>query len=265
MHSSAEWLLDEGLSLKKQTNCNNSHTPFIPGGKLLKCVSFSRWNEDSDKKNCRHVKCGTDAMSQHRQQLIQVTNTRGYTGGFQVTLQPWKKKKKKTKNVSCVFCGTSQVPQTQHGGYFVKLHLLLLLLLSVSLQLTFLVPEEEGLLCWVWPLEGGVVIVLHTAGQVRSPTLCHRHILNQRVLTADACGHDTWEEKRVREDEDVSGRKSERRRGRREWGRWCVFDCLICEVARLIKKRLIHSNSVRGWSKIQTIKPDYKVMWWRCD
>lgn len=175
------------------------------------------------------------------------------------------KKTKKTKNVSCVFCGTSQVPQTQHGGYFVKLHLLLLLLLSVSLQLTFLVPEEEGLLCWVWPLEGGVVIVLHTAGQVRSPTLCHRHILNQRVLTADACGHDTWEEKRLREDEDVSGRKSERRRGRREWGRWCVFDCLICEVARLIKKRLIHSNSVRGWSKIQTIKPDYKVMWWRCD
>lgn len=87
-----------------------------------------------------------------------------------------------------MFCGTSHAPHTQHRGYFVKLHLLLLLLLlSVSLQLTFLVPEEEGLLCWVRPLEGGVVIVLHTAGQVRSPTLCHRHILNQRVLTADAC------------------------------------------------------------------------------
>lgn len=76
----------------------------------------------------------------------------------------------------------------------------LLLLLSDILQLTFLVPKKEGLLCWVWPLEGGVVIILHAAGQVRRPTLCHRHILNQRVLATDACNmtHRRERETRVR-------------------------------------------------------------------
>lgn len=60
-------------------------------------------------------------------------------------------------------------------------------ILAVDDQLTFLVPEKEGLLCRVGPLEGGVVIILHTAGHVCCPTLRHRDILNQRVLTAAAC------------------------------------------------------------------------------
>lgn len=72
----------------------------------------------------------------------------------------------------------------------------------VSPQLTFLVPKKKGLLCWVRPLEGGVVIILHAAGQVCRSTLCHGDILNQRILTTDTCN--TTQE---RGDEDELGKR----------------------------------------------------------
>lgn len=53
--------------------------------------------------------------------------------------------------------------------------------------LTFLVPEEEGLLCWIWPLEGGVIIIIHSAGHVSRAALDRRHILGDGELSLATC------------------------------------------------------------------------------
>lgn len=53
--------------------------------------------------------------------------------------------------------------------------------------LTFLVPEEEGLLCWIWPLEGGVIIIIHSAGHVSRAALDYRHILGDGELSLATC------------------------------------------------------------------------------
>lgn len=58
----------------------------------------------------------------------------------------------------------------------------------LRILLTFLVPEEQGLLCWVWPLEGSVIIVIHTTGHVSCAPLHHRHILSYGELTLATCG-----------------------------------------------------------------------------
>lgn len=60
-----------------------------------------------------------------------------------------------------------------------------------SASLTFLIPKEEGLLCWVWPLEGGVVIMIHATGQVGRPSLCHCHILDNWELALGSWETDT--------------------------------------------------------------------------
>lgn len=90
------------------------------------------------------------------------------------------------KILSCGFCAflNRHKPNTGNTLYTPSV---VWLLQSVNHKLTFLVPKKQGLLCWVRPLEGGVVIIFHTAGKVYCPTLCHCHILNQRVLTADTC------------------------------------------------------------------------------
>lgn len=59
---------------------------------------------------------------------------------------------------------------------------------SFGILLTFLVPKEQGLLCRVWPLEGSVIIVIHTAGHVGCAPLHHRHILSYGELTLASCG-----------------------------------------------------------------------------
>lgn len=54
---------------------------------------------------------------------------------------------------------------------------------STPHSLTFLVPKEQGLLCWIRPLEGGVVIMIYATGQVGCSSFCHRHILDDGELT----------------------------------------------------------------------------------
>lgn len=64
--------------------------------------------------------------------------------------------------------------------------------------LTFLVPEEEGLLCWIWPLEGGVIIIIHSAGHVSRAALDHRHILGDGELSLATCRETDKERERDR-------------------------------------------------------------------
>lgn len=58
----------------------------------------------------------------------------------------------------------------------------------LEISLTFLVTEKQSLLRRVWPLEGSVIIVIHTAGHVGCAPLYHRHILSDGELTLATCG-----------------------------------------------------------------------------
>lgn len=72
---------------------------------------------------------------------------------------------------------------------FITLQIIMSATQREEVALTFLVPEEQGLLCRVWPLEGSVIIEIHAAGHIRRRALHHRHILSYGELTLATCGN----------------------------------------------------------------------------
>lgn len=151
---------------------------------------------------------------------------RGFPG-----YSPTLKIKKIKKSCFCVSCGTSQVPQTQHRGYFVKLHLLLLLL-SVSQSTTHLsCPRRRGSAV-LGSTTGGRCC--HCTPHGRSGSQSHplSPSYSEPEGTDRWClRHDTWEENVWEKMRMCREEERERRRGR-----WSEADgaFLIAWFARLL-------------------------------
>lgn len=174
------------------------------------CVSVSMYRECTCCENRAltgkhsNMKCGTDAMTQQRQQLIQVTNTQGYGRFFQVALKPKKKKK-----VLCVFVHFSTATNLTQG-LLCNTASVVRLLMSVNLPTHLSCHRKRG----------SAVLGLTTGGRCCHYTPHGRSGLLSRPLSpwhSEPEGTDHWRlrddttGKQVSKDEDASGGREGKR------------------------------------------------------
>lgn len=197
----ASW---RGIEFKKEKKkTNNSHTHSIPGGKLLKCVSFSRWNEDGDKKTADMWSVG-QMLCHNTDSSLFKWQTLGDTQGVSRLLSNLENKKNKKILFLCVLWHFSGATNPTQGIFCKTASAAAAAVCQSVCNSPFLSPKKR--VCCAGFDHWREVLSLYSTRQVRfavppSVTVIFWTRGYWPLMPA------TWHmrRKRVREDEDVSG------------------------------------------------------------